>query len=159
MALSREFVEFCVMGWDNLPRTLLMYYSNFVSSPEGYFHTVICNSPEFANTVVNDDLHYIAWDTPPKQHPRVLTADDFPRMVTGGAAFARKFGRVDANLDRIDSELLGRANGSFVPGGWCSGTPPCSEVGNVTQLNPGPGAQRLMGRITRSKWFGQHQCK
>ncbi|CAA6671509.1 unnamed protein product [Spirodela intermedia] len=139
MALSREFVDFCVVGWDNLPRMLLMYYTNFVSSPEGYFHTVICNAPEFAKTVVNNDLHYIAWDTPPKQHPRNLTAGDIPLMVAGGAAFARKFGRVDANLDWIDSELLGRTNGSFVPGGWCAGSPPCSEVGNVTQLNPGPG--------------------
>ncbi|CAA7408610.1 unnamed protein product [Spirodela intermedia] len=162
MALSREFVDFCVVGWDNLPRMLLMYYTNFVSSPEGYFHTVICNAPEFAKTVVNNDLHYIAWDTPPKQHPRNLTAGDIPLMVAGGAAFARKFGRVDANLDWIDSELLGRTNGSFVPGGWCAGSPPCSEVGNVTQLNPGPGAGRLdalMGRIVRSQWFSQHQCK
>ncbi|GFQ07047.1 hypothetical protein PHJA_002848800 [Phtheirospermum japonicum] len=34
VVLSRPFLEFCIWGWDNLPRTLLMYYTNFLSSPE-----------------------------------------------------------------------------------------------------------------------------
>ncbi|URE22250.1 Core-2/I-Branching enzyme [Musa troglodytarum] len=162
VALPREFVEFCVWGWDNLPRRLLMYYTNFVSSPEGYFQTVICNVPEFSNTVANHDLHYIAWDVPPKQHPRVLTMADMPKMVGSNAPFARKFGRDDPVLDKIDAELLGRANGSFVPGGWCAGSPPCSDVGDPTLLRPGPGARRvtlLMDGIVRSNNFGRNQCK
>ncbi|XP_074380892.1 beta-glucuronosyltransferase GlcAT14A-like [Apium graveolens] len=36
--LSRSFVEYCIWGWDNLPRTVLMYYTNFVSSPEASTH-------------------------------------------------------------------------------------------------------------------------
>jgi beta-glucuronosyltransferase len=79
MALSRPFVDYCIWGWDNLPRTILMYYSNFLSSPEGYFHTVMCNSKEFKNTTVNHDLHFISWDNPPKQHPHHLTVKDFSR--------------------------------------------------------------------------------
>ena len=59
MILSHSFVEYLVWGWDNLPRTLLMYYTNFVSSPESYFHTVICNVPEYVPTVINHDMHYI----------------------------------------------------------------------------------------------------
>ncbi|KAC9170980.1 hypothetical protein E3N88_46266 [Mikania micrantha] len=39
MILSRSFVEYCIWGWDNLPRTLLMYYTNFVSSPEAGLHS------------------------------------------------------------------------------------------------------------------------
>ncbi|KAL6599961.1 hypothetical protein ACP70R_045612 [Stipagrostis hirtigluma subsp. patula] len=74
MALSRPFVEYCIWGWDYLPRTVLMYYS--ISSPEGYFHTVACNTDEFKNTTMNHDLHYISWDNPPKQHPHHLTMDD-----------------------------------------------------------------------------------
>uniref|UniRef100_A0A1D1ZHJ4 Xylosyltransferase oxt n=1 Tax=Anthurium amnicola TaxID=1678845 RepID=A0A1D1ZHJ4_9ARAE len=163
MALTREFVEYCVWGWDNLPRTLLMYYTNFVSSPEGYFQTVICNVPEYARTAVNHDLHYIAWDRPPKQHPHSLTLADAPRMVASNAPFARKFHRDDPVLDTIDADLLRRPNGgSFVPGGWCAGDPPCSDVGNVTRLVPGPGAIRLdalMNRVVRSKLFSQYQCK
>ena len=67
MFLTRPFSEYCIWGWDNLPRTALMYYTNFVSSCEGYFQTVICNSREFRNTTVNSDLHFIQWDTPPLQ--------------------------------------------------------------------------------------------
>ncbi|XP_010915998.1 beta-glucuronosyltransferase GlcAT14A-like [Elaeis guineensis] len=162
MALTREFVEYCVWGWDNLPRTLLMYYTNFVSSPEGYFQTVICNAPEFAGTVVNHDLHYIAWDVPPKQHPHVLSLADVPKMIGSNAPFARKFGTNVTVLDKIDADLLGRNNGSFIPGGWCVGNPPCSEIGDPTQLKPGPGAHRLaklMKRIVHLKTPGWNQCK
>ncbi|CAA6665709.1 unnamed protein product [Spirodela intermedia] len=152
MALTREFVEFCLWGWDNLPRTLLMYHTNFLSTPESYFQTVICNVPEYARTTVNHDLHYILWDTPP----------NIPQMVASNAPFARKFNRSDPALAKIDSELLGRRNGSFVPGGWCTGVPLCSEVGNVTLLNPGPGARRLeklMAKVVRSRFFRRYQCK
>ncbi|MBA0860065.1 hypothetical protein Goshw_013613, partial [Gossypium schwendimanii] len=91
VVLTKSFLEFCVWGWDNLPRTLLMYYTNFISSPEGYFHTVVCNHKDYQNTTVNHDLHYIRWDNPPKQHPMTLTLEHFDDMVRSGAPFARKF--------------------------------------------------------------------
>ncbi|KAL6974226.1 Beta-glucuronosyltransferase GlcAT14B [Sarracenia purpurea var. burkii] len=118
MMLSRPFMEFCLWGWDNLPRIVLMYYANFLSSPEGYFHTVICNSEEFLNTTVNHDLHFISWDNPPKQHPHFLTIDDYQRMLESNTPFARKFGRNESVLDKIDLELLGRIDHGFVPGSW-----------------------------------------
>ncbi|GMH24276.1 hypothetical protein Nepgr_026119 [Nepenthes gracilis] len=162
MILSREFVEYLIWGWDNLPRTLLMYYSNFVSSPEGYFHTVICNVPEFARTAVNHDMHYIAWDMPPRQHPHTLTVKDTDKMIASNAAFARKFKRNDPVLDEIDAEFLGRKNGSFTPGGWCAGEPQCAEVGNPRTINPGPGAQRLdllISSIVSPNAFNRSQCR
>ncbi|KAI9177208.1 hypothetical protein LWI28_012349 [Acer negundo] len=145
--LTRTFVEYCIWGWDNLPRTLLMYYTNFISSPEGYFHTVICNNEEFRNTAISHDLHFIAWDSPPKQHPIALTMKDFDKMVKSKAPFARKFAREDPVLDKIDKELLGRTN-RFAPGAWCvgssdDGADPCSVRGNDTVFRPGPGAERL----------------
>ncbi|XP_041005130.1 beta-glucuronosyltransferase GlcAT14B-like [Juglans microcarpa x Juglans regia] len=149
MMLSRPFVEFCLWGWDNLPRVVLMYYANFLSSPEGYFHTVICNAPEFQNTTVNHDLHFISWDNPPKQHPHFLTNDDYQRMVDSNAPFARKFGRNEPVLEKIDSELLGRYVDGFVPGGWFNHqgnvnmTVPHQIIANTTELRPGPGAERL----------------
>jgi hypothetical protein len=161
MVLSRSFVEYCIWGWDNLPRTLLMYYTNFVSSPEGYFQTVICNVPEFAKTAVNHDLHYISWDNPPKQHPHSLSINDTDKMIGSSAAFARKFKQDDPALDKIDKDLLGRKNGSITPGGWCSGNPKCSKVGNLNELKPGPGAkrlQRLVARLALTARFGQNQC-
>uniref|UniRef100_A0A2P2KKU2 Uncharacterized protein MANES_06G048700 n=1 Tax=Rhizophora mucronata TaxID=61149 RepID=A0A2P2KKU2_RHIMU len=149
MMLSRTFVEYCLWGWDNLPRIVLMYYANFLSSPEGYFHTVICNAKEFRNTTVNHDLHFISWDNPPKQHPHFLTVGDYQRMVDSNAPFARKFTKEDPILDKIDSEILGRSADGFVPGGWFSNernaniTSPGNMVLNTTELRPSPAAQRL----------------
>ncbi|XP_042520043.1 beta-glucuronosyltransferase GlcAT14B-like [Macadamia integrifolia] len=152
--LTRSFLEFCIWGWDNFPRTVLMYFTNFISSPESYFHTVICNTEQFWNTAVNHDLHYIAWDNPPKQHPRYLTAKDFNNMVKSGAVFARKFAKDDPVLDKIDRELLGRPEGQFARGGWCigssdGGADPCCLRGNDSVFRPGPGAERLQGLLQK----------
>ncbi|KAM0944898.1 putative glycosyl transferase, family 14, beta-glucuronosyltransferase GlcAT14A/B/C [Dioscorea sansibarensis] len=148
MMLTHQFIEFCLWGWDNLPRTVLMYYANFISSPEGYFHTVICNADEFRNTTVNHDLHFISWDNPPKQHPHFLSLNDFQRMIDSNAPFARKFGRDDPVLDKIDTEILGRDPGGFVPGGWHdifkeNATDHYYTVNKVDDLRPGHGAERL----------------
>ncbi|KAK8693344.1 hypothetical protein V6N13_070929 [Hibiscus sabdariffa] len=148
MALSRSYIDYCIWGWDNHPRTVLMYYANFLSSPEGYFHTVICNAQEFRNTTVNSDLHFISWDNPPKQHPHLLKLADMQQMINSNAPFARKFPRDDPVLDKIDSELLSRGPDMFTPGGWClgsaqNGSDPCSVVGNTTVIKPGPGATRF----------------
>lgn len=153
VVLTRQFLEYCIWGWDNLPRTTLMYYTNFVSSPEGYFHTVICNSRQFFDTAINHDLHYIAWDTPPKQHPLSLSLKDFDKMVNSGAPFARKFAKNDPVLDKIDKELLGRTT-RFSPGAWCmgsseSGADPCSLRGNDSVFRRGPGAARVQGLLQR----------
>lgn len=167
MALSRPFIDYCIWGWDNLPRTVLMYYANFISSPEGYFHTVVCNAPEFKNTTVNSDLHFISWDNPPKQHPHHLNVADMKRMTDSNAPFARKFVQDDPVLDRIDSELLSRNPGMFVPGGWCigsgdNGTDPCSVTGDSTVLRPGSGVKRLeklISTLLSAEKFRPRQCK
>ncbi|OIW08253.1 hypothetical protein TanjilG_15214 [Lupinus angustifolius] len=162
MVLSRAFVEYIIWGWDNLPRTLLMYYTNFISSPEDYFQTVACNSPELAKTVVNSDLHYISWDNPPKQHPHVLGINDTEKMIASSAAFARKFKQDDPVLDVIDKNLLRRKKGLLTPGGWCSGKPRCSKVGSIYKIKPGSGSQRLrllVARLTLKSRFRQNQCK
>ncbi|GER51988.1 Core-2/I-branching beta-1,6-N-acetylglucosaminyltransferase family protein, partial [Striga asiatica] len=140
------------VGWDNLPRTLLLYYTNFVSSPEFYFQTIICNSDEFkGTTVVNSDLHYISWDNPPKQHPRTLGLRDYKRMVSSNHPFARKFKQNDSVLRRIDRELLKRGPRQFAFGGWCSDGKDslsgnkCAGLKweNFGTLRPGPGSRRL----------------
>uniref|UniRef100_A0A1J3CDS2 Xylosyltransferase 1 n=1 Tax=Noccaea caerulescens TaxID=107243 RepID=A0A1J3CDS2_NOCCA len=167
MMLSRPFVDYFIWGWDNLPRIVLMYYANFLSSPEGYFHTVICNAREFTNTTVNGDLHYISWDNPPKQHPHHLTLDDFERMMDSNAPFARKFRRDEPVLDKIDSELLSRGHGMVTPGGWCigkkeNGSDPCAEIGDTLAIKPGLGAKRVEKLITyllSAENFRSRQCR
>lgn len=164
--LSRPFMEYLLWGWDNLPRIVLMYYANFLSTPEGYFHTVICNAEEFRNTTVNHDLHFISWDNPPKQHPHVLTLKDYKNMVDSNASFARKFRRNEPVLDKIDSELLGRKIDGFVPGSWFDGGDANSTISeyilrNITSLRPGPGAQRmksLISSLLSDKDFGSKHC-
>ncbi|CAH8390125.1 unnamed protein product [Eruca vesicaria subsp. sativa] len=163
MVLSRPFVEYIIWGWDNLPRTLLMYYTNFVSSPEFYFHTIICNVPEFSKTAVNNDLHYIAWHRRPKQHPLFLSLTHMRPMIASGAAFARKFRTNDSALDRIDKELLMRTNKEgFTPGGWCGWKPECSVVEDVDRIRPGLGAERLkrlLDRLVAEAKSGKNQCE
>ncbi|XBH58608.1 hypothetical protein VPH35_080015 [Triticum aestivum] len=146
-----------------------MYYTNFVSSPEGYFQTVMCNAPGFVRTVANHDLHHIRWDVPPRQHPCLLGLADRDGMVGSDVPFARKFARDDPVLDAIDADLLlgrgrnGTAAGLFVPGAWCGQRGDCGAArANVDDwvLRPGPGAerlQRLMDRIVRSETFANSQ--
>uniref|UniRef100_A0A5B6ZGX3 Xylosyltransferase 1-like n=1 Tax=Davidia involucrata TaxID=16924 RepID=A0A5B6ZGX3_DAVIN len=162
--LTRPFLEYCIWGWENLPRTILMYYTNFISSPEGYFHTVICNTEEFRSTAISHDLHYIAWDNPPKQHPLSLSIKDFDKMVNSSAPFARKFHKDDPVLDKIDNELLGRTS-RFAPGAWCigssdGGADPCSLRGDDSVFRPGPGAKRLQELMEKllSEDFRSKQC-
>ncbi|XP_022154454.1 beta-glucuronosyltransferase GlcAT14A isoform X2 [Momordica charantia] len=162
--LSRSFAEYCIVGWDNLPRTLLLYYTNFVSSPEGYFQTLICNSDAYRNTTVNHDLHYITWDTPPKQHPRYLGLGNYKKMLASNRPFARKFKENDRVLDRIDRDILKRRHGRFAYGGWCSGNGACSGFGgeNYGVLKPGQGSRRLktlLNRLLSVRYFHKLQCK
>ncbi|KAL2502229.1 Core-2/I-branching beta-1 [Forsythia ovata] len=166
--LSRSFAEHCIVGWDNLPRTLLLYYTNFVSSPEGYFQTVICNSEDYKNTTVNHDLHYITWDIPPKQHPRSLGLRDYRKLVLSNRPFARKFKKNDAVLNKIDRELLKRGSRQFAYGGWCSNgkdvQDKCSELQSEKYgvLKPGIGSRRLkilLKKLISAQNFNKHQCK
>ncbi|MQM03574.1 hypothetical protein Taro_036356, partial [Colocasia esculenta] len=143
--LSRKFVDFCILGVDNLPRTLLMYYANTPSSHTNYFQTVLCNSIQFNGSIVNHNLHYISWDDPPKRDPRVLSLTDFYNMTQSGVAFATRFLNNSPILDQIDRELLNRGPGRLVPGAWCLGADgdPCSVGVDAEILRPGPGAKRL----------------
>ncbi|CAL5185601.1 unnamed protein product [Lathyrus oleraceus] len=168
--LSRSFVEYCIIGWENLPRTLLLYYTNFVSSPEGYFQTVICNSKHYKNTTANSDLHYITWDNPPKQHPKSLTLKDYKKMVLSNRPFARKFKKNDSVLDKIDRELLRRNHGQFSYGGWCSSLSQSGKhrachglkIENYGVLKPSLASKKLksmLSNVLSLKNFHKQQCR
>ncbi|WOL06924.1 beta-glucuronosyltransferase GlcAT14B [Canna indica] len=166
MILARPFLEFCIGGWDNLPRTLLMYYTNFLSSSEGYFHTVICNSQEFQNTTINDDLRFMMWDNPHRLHPMNLTSEHFDLMVESGAPFAHSFAEDDPVLDRIDAQLLQRSISGFTPGGWCWTNPqfgrdPCSVYGRPSVIQPTANSRRLemlLLKLLNPDNFRPRQC-
>ncbi|XP_022858594.1 beta-glucuronosyltransferase GlcAT14A-like [Olea europaea var. sylvestris] len=146
--LTRKFVEFCVLGVDNLPRTLLMYLSNTPASNLVYFPTILCNSRQFNRTTINHSLQYVSYDS--GQEPLPLNSSTFDDLIQSGAAFASPFLPNDPILDRIDLEVLEREPGKPVPGGWCLGeseNEKCSVWGDADVLKPGPGAKRLEKRL------------
>ncbi|RWW33320.1 hypothetical protein GW17_00001970 [Ensete ventricosum] len=165
--LSRSFIEYSVLGWDNLPRTLLLYFTNVILSQESYFHSVMCNSPDFQNTTINSNLRYMVWDNPPKMEPHFLNMTDFDRMIESGMPFARQFHQDDPVLDKIDDKVLGRRHHQAVPGAWCSGrkrwwADPCSHWSNANIMGPGPQAEKF-GRVMKDlldKWKSDSRsCK
>lgn len=160
--LSRKFMEFCILGTENLPRTLLMYLSNTVSSQPVYFPTVLCNSQQLNRTIINHSLQYSSFES--KKEPRSLSSDDYNDLIQSGAAFASPFTRDDQVLDRIDREVLSRGREEPVPGGWCLGqsrNDTCIIWGDADVLRPGAGAVRLEKRIVEllsNGTFQSHQC-
>ncbi|EOY05420.1 Core-2/I-branching beta-1,6-N-acetylglucosaminyltransferase family protein, putative [Theobroma cacao] len=160
--LTRSFMEFCILGTDNLPRTLLMYFANTPYSFTNYFPTVLCNSDQFKRTVINHNLQYIAFNKSSTKKPPQMNSADFDAMIQSGAAFATQFRFDDPVLDRIDQEILKRSPGKAVPGGWCLGEPDngtCSVWGDADILRPGPGARRLEKRIVESLSDGRFQSQ
>ncbi|XP_050104504.1 beta-glucuronosyltransferase GlcAT14C-like [Malus sylvestris] len=151
--LTRDFLNYCVKGWDNFPRKLLMYLSNVPYPLESYFHTIICSLPEFRNSLVNNDLRYIIWDTNALGEAQVLNISHYDQMLASGAAFARPF-RADDDpvLNKIDESVLNRTSGGLVPGEWCPGIGRskslensaagqeelCPSWGNINHVTPGP---------------------
>ncbi|XP_060206099.1 beta-glucuronosyltransferase GlcAT14A-like [Lycium barbarum] len=139
MALSRAFMEHCIKGWDNFPRKLLMYYANVVSPLESYFHTVLCNSPEFRNTIVNQDLRYSV----------PVNISNYDYLVNKWAISARPFKEGDPTLDELDRSILHRAPQGLVRGKWCNYGGPNSTCSNSTNwddidsLSPGFYGQKL----------------
>ncbi|KAK8965368.1 hypothetical protein KSP40_PGU001992 [Platanthera guangdongensis] len=165
--LSRSFMEYCILGWDNLPRTLLLYFTNVILSQEGYFHSVVCNSPEFKNKTVNNDLRYMEWDNPPQMEPLFLNYTFFEKLAESGLPFSRKFQEDDALLDMIDENILRRKYHWVTPGAWCSAkkslfSDPCSQWTNVNFVRPGPQAQklRILTKRLLEEWkSGLNSCR
>ncbi|XP_049344441.1 beta-glucuronosyltransferase GlcAT14A-like [Solanum verrucosum] len=148
--LSRKFIEFCILGTDNLPRTLLMYLSNSPSSASVYFPTILCNSRKYNRTTINHNLRYASFNS--RQEVLPLNTSDFNDLVMSGAVFAAPFEANNPILDQIDHELLHHKHDEPVPGGWCLGeneTDKCTVWGDAEVLRPGPGAQRLEKRFVQ----------
>ncbi|XP_022724192.1 beta-glucuronosyltransferase GlcAT14B-like [Durio zibethinus] len=150
--LSRFFMEFCVDGWDNIPRKLLMYFTNVAYPLETYFHTVICSSPEFQNTTLDNDLRYIIWNTPKQGEPKNLDTLHYNQMVGSDAVFAQPIQEGDPLLNKIDEDVLFRLPDKIVPGSWssCQGEEElCSTWGDIDAVKPGPKGIKLGVLLTK----------
>lgn len=132
---------------DNLPRTLLMYFSNSLEAKEFYFQTVMANSPRFRNSTVNHSLRVNVPPPPPPQSAGQQARYD--ALVAGGAAFAGRFGDDEALLQRIDEEVLRRPLDGITPGEWCAvgggedGAGECSVGGDIDAVRQGAAGRKL----------------
>ncbi|CAJ2656405.1 unnamed protein product [Trifolium pratense] len=176
MILTRSFMEYCVNGWDNLPRKLLMFFSNVAYPMETYFHTVLCNSQEFNNTIVDNNLIYSLFDNDPSES-QLLDMSHYDTMMEIGAAFARPFGEGELVLEKIDDLVLNRTFNGFVQGEWCSNSNleinkttkvleieegMCSISGNIDVVKPGLFGiklRTLLGEIVSSGRYRTSQCQ
>ncbi|KAI3918641.1 hypothetical protein MKX01_041961 [Papaver californicum] len=127
--LSRKLVEHCIVGSENLPRTVLMYLSNTPSSQANYFQTVVCNSREFSKTILDE-------------------------MIDSGAVFGTGFILDESVLDHIDQEVLKRRPGRILPGGWCLG-----DYHNIVRPGVGSTRlEKLLVRLLSSQTFQSRKC-
>ncbi|KAK2651843.1 hypothetical protein Ddye_011699 [Dipteronia dyeriana] len=172
MILTRDFMEYCVHGWDNFPRKLLMYLTNTAYPLELYFHTVICNTPEFQNTTINSTLRYINWGNPTTGEPQLLKISHYDTMIASGSAFGRSFEENDPVLQKIDENVLNRTAEGIVPGKWCLGQGMlnksmdesskdneelCSTKGNIDAVKPSSYGIKL--RVLLSKLIENGRVK
>ncbi|CAH9126576.1 unnamed protein product [Cuscuta epithymum] len=145
--LSRKFIEYVIQGWENLPRTLLLYFSNTRSPHKGYFQTLACNSEEFSSTVINSNMRSTGVEnTYQIDHTNSIVLD--LNAIQGVAAFAENVSGDSKLLDVIDSQILQRGQRMVSPGGWCVGwsdwgRDPCLQWGDPLILRPGHAAERF----------------
>ncbi|KAF5959466.1 hypothetical protein HYC85_000675 [Camellia sinensis] len=124
--LSRKLVEFAILGWDNLPRKLLLFFSNTKYSQRDYFQTLACNSKDFSKTVVNSNLRFTVYEDDPPD----LSVTDLEKMLSSGAAFAGNFRANNPVLDKIDSLDCGYDITRRLVFGWArKGPRPLSALG------------------------------
>lgn len=147
MILSRGFIEYCVKGWNNFPRKLLLYLSNVAFPLEAYFQTIICNSPEFENTTINHDLRYIS-----QNEPHALNISDYDKMLSSDTIFGRPFKEGDQVLSKIDKNILNCTTDGFGYGKWhtyrevnatSSSTGDERDWGDINSIEPGIFGARL----------------
>lgn len=156
--LSRSFMKHCIYSLDNVPRKLLMYFANVVYAAEAYFQTVICNSPDFQNTTVNNDLRYFVWENPPTLEPLLLNQSNYKAMVKSGAAFARRFLEDEPVLQKVDDLILRRKPNGVGFGKWCFGpdssreglgSDVCSIWGDIDVIEARSMGKKLRKRIAK----------
>ena len=111
--LGREAVDWA-LGTLRERRDFVDFFRNTFAPDEMFFQTLFAASPYADRLAPN--LHYIDWSAG-GSHPKLLLEEDFDRLASSGACFARKFDdRVDRNiLDRIDKELLGKVPEDLPP--------------------------------------------
>jgi hypothetical protein len=84
------------------------FFAHTLAPDELFLQTLILNSP-FRNHVINDTLRFTDWETG-SSSPRVLTCDDFDRLVESDCLYARKFDLEKSQevLEKLKSHVTAR---------------------------------------------------
>jgi hypothetical protein len=103
--LSRECINY-LHKFVELNPGILNHYKGVANPDESFIQTVLINSQLF--NLCNDSKRYFDFSGTRNGHPRVLSAEDFPKLVESQAYFARKFDlNQDSSIfDLIDEYLL-----------------------------------------------------
>ena len=111
MTLSAATARYLLQSHAERPE-LAEYYRGCSVPDESYFHTVLGNAPHLR--LCRDNRRYIDWESPVRVGPKVLTVEDYERVVQSGAHFARKFDlELDALiLEQLDARVFGMGVGS-----------------------------------------------
>lgn len=105
--ITGECAQF-IIDYVNKNKSFCDYYKYTLYPDEGIFHTIILNS-HFKDKVINNNLRYIDWQSGP-QKPRILTKNDYKKLITSDKLFARKF---DINVDnKIIKKITNRVMGN-----------------------------------------------
>ncbi|XP_058227672.1 beta-glucuronosyltransferase GlcAT14A-like isoform X2 [Rhododendron vialii] len=98
----------------------ILYASETRAKPDAFeIFGVLCNSPEFQNTTVDNNLRYTIWDHKTVGKALELKMSHYDEMVSSEAVFARTFREGDPVLSEIDENVLNRPPDGVVPGEWC----------------------------------------
>ena len=104
--LSRECIEYIQTFLSRTP-SFSRFFKHVDMPDEHFFHTIVLNSP-LKDTVVNDDMRYLEWRHPDVAGgPSVLGRQDYEKIMTSKALFARKFDVTHDSeiLDMIDAAI------------------------------------------------------
>jgi hypothetical protein len=83
-------------------QSLLSHYAGRHSPDESFYQTVFCNQQSLR--ICADNKRYSDWSLG-GSHPKYLDSEDFDRLISGTAHFARKFLPSSALLDALDRHL------------------------------------------------------
>jgi Core-2/I-Branching enzyme len=97
--LSQDVAEYVYRFIHDHPEYVRFFQHVYIPD-ELFFQTAVMNSP-FRETIVNDNLRFTDWSQKPA--PAILREADFPRLVSSGKLFARKF---DETVDSTILDLL-----------------------------------------------------
>jgi hypothetical protein len=83
-------------------RSALMRHYRLRSVPDESFYQTMLLNQELV--IDRDNRRFTDWNGG-GAHPRILTEDDLPAMLSSGAFFARKFAHASPVLERLDEAL------------------------------------------------------